>query len=80
MKTKVEIVELLNDAITGIEEYKLSEEGGDLINQGWVEALCCVLDLEVCRCGKRPTEEGYTSCSVCLDAQDQANNLLNGRD
>lgn len=38
---------LYDDCLRAVEDYKLSEEGADLINQGWLEALECVLRLEV---------------------------------
>ena len=44
MKTKKDINEILTDCKEAIKDYELSEEGGDLINQGWVEALKWVLD------------------------------------
>ncbi len=47
MKTKEEIQETLNDCKKAIKDYELSNEGGDLINQGWIEALEYVLTKEV---------------------------------
>lgn len=43
MKRKYEIEEVLKDCKDAVKEYELSEDGGDLINQGWIEALEWIL-------------------------------------
>ena len=42
-KIKEEIKETLKGCNNSIKDYKLSNEGGDYINQGWIEALEYVL-------------------------------------
>ena len=44
MKTKKEIKETLKSCKDAIKDYELSNEGGDLINIGWIEALEYVLN------------------------------------
>ena len=44
MKSEKEIRETLEDCIRDIEVYALSYEGGDTINEGWIEALKYVLN------------------------------------
>jgi len=39
MKSEKEIRDTLEDCIKAIPDYELSNEGGDYINQGWIEAL-----------------------------------------
>ena len=46
MKSLKEVRDTLKDCKDAIPEYELSEEGGDLINQGWIEALEWVLGEE----------------------------------
>ena len=43
MKTEKEIKATLKDCIEARKDYELSEEGGDKINEGWIEALEFVL-------------------------------------
>ena len=43
-KLKRQIKSTLKDCKAGIPSYALSEEGGDYVNQGWIEALEYVLD------------------------------------
>ena len=44
MKSEKEIRDTLEDCIKAIPDYELSNEGGDEINKGWIEALQCVLE------------------------------------
>ena len=39
MKSEKEIRDTLEDCIKAIPDYELSNEGGDDINKGWIEAL-----------------------------------------
>ena len=43
MKSKKEVERTLEDCKADIPSYALSEEGGNYINQGWIEALEYVL-------------------------------------
>ncbi len=43
MKSEEEIKQTLKDCKEAIPDYELSEEGGDKINEGWIEALEYVL-------------------------------------
>jgi len=79
MKKAEEIEETLKDCINAIEEYGLSNEGGDLINKGWIEALAYVLDIELCSCG-RMKEKPYDQCSKCLDIGDNEKFKLEGKE
>tara|TARA_X000001382_G_scaffold41997_1_gene28291 strand:+ start:4202 stop:4372 length:171 start_codon:yes stop_codon:yes gene_type:complete len=45
MKIKRQIKRTLEDCKAGIPSYLLSEEGGNYVNQGWIEALEYVLGL-----------------------------------
>jgi hypothetical protein len=55
MKSEEDIKKVFYDCVKAIPEYELSEEGGDLINQGWIEALQFVLDIPNCHiCGQHP--------------------------
>jgi hypothetical protein len=43
-KLKKEVERTLKDCIDAIPEYELSTEGGNYINEGWIEALEYVLN------------------------------------
>ena len=43
VKSKKEIQETYIDCLNAVDDYALSNEGGNLINQGWIEALEYVL-------------------------------------
>ena len=52
---KKKINEVYDDCLNAVDDYKLSEEGGDLINKGWIEALEFVLQL-----GNAKLPKGFT--------------------
>lgn len=60
-KTEKKIItETYDGCLKAVEEYKLSEEGGDLINKGWIEALEFVLQIANQKAIKKPTKaEAY---------------------
>jgi len=77
MKTIKEIRETLEDCLnTGDTDNDNNEV--DLINDGWIEALAYVLNLEICRCEKGIVEEPWQQCKVCLDEGDAEKNRLEG--
>ena len=46
-KLKKEVERTLKDCIDAIPEYELSTEGGNYINEGWMEALEYVLNIKM---------------------------------
>jgi len=78
MKTKKEIKAELEKLCEERANSVFKSGDIDTSNQGWIEALAYVLDIDMCSCNKYPIENPYTSCTLCLDVADDELNRLNG--
>ena len=79
MKSIKEIKLALEECSEAVEDYRLSMEGGDDINRGWLEALAFVLEIDLCNCGCNIVKAPHNQCVACLDIADDEKNRHEGR-